>query len=102
MKSAQVTTGGTQVSKLIWPALDVDLPIHGQVDRVVADKEACDTWEADQAARVCGCSHCRSAYQATLDFYATLGTGQPAHEHTNADYLAWYTFHLRGGQPERT
>jgi hypothetical protein len=112
MESTQVITGDTrvaqqfvcceQVSDLSRLALDADLQIHCQADRVVADKEARDMWEAEQALRVCGCPQCRRAYMATLDFYATLGTGQPACERINTDYLAWYTFHLGGGQPERT
>jgi hypothetical protein len=112
MKSTQATTGGTQVDQRLVRsehlsdrsrlALGVELPIPAQADRIVADKEARDTWEAEQAARMCGCPQCRCAYRATLDYYATLGTGQPARERINADYMVWYTFHLSGGQLERT
>jgi hypothetical protein len=112
MESMQVTTGGTQVAQAFarcvqvsapsQPALGADLPIYDQVDRIVADKEAYDRWEAEQAACVCGCPHCRSAYRATLEFYATLGAGRPAHERSNTGDLVWYTFHLSGGQPGRT
>jgi hypothetical protein len=113
MESTQVTTGGTQqvaqrfvpweqVSDRSQPALGADLQIQDQVDRIVADKEARDTWEAEQAAHVCGCPYCRAAYRATLDFYVTLGTGQPARERINTDSMVWYTFHLSGGQLERT
>ena len=112
MKSMQVTTGGTQVaqryvrceqvSDFSRPALSADLRIHDQADRVVAEKEACDRRKAEQAARVCGCPQCRCAYRATLNFYATLGTGQPARERINTDCLLWYTFHLSGSQLERT
>jgi hypothetical protein len=108
MESTQVTTGGTQVaqrfvrcelvSDLSQPALGADLRIYDQADKVVANKEARDTSEAEQAARVCGCPHCRCAYRATLDFYATLGTGQPAHERISADYLVWYSIHVSGSQ----
>jgi hypothetical protein len=97
MESTQITTDSTQVAQrvircemvsgLSRPPLGADLPIHDQADRVVADKGARDTWEAKQAARVCGCPHCRSAYRATRDFYATLGTGQPAQERMGTDYL---------------
>ena len=111
MESTQVTTDGTQtaqrfvrceqVTALNRPALGADLQIHDQADRVVANKEARDTWEAEQAARVCGCPHCRSAYRATLYFYATLGTGQPARERISADYLVCYTIQMSGSQVER-
>jgi hypothetical protein len=110
MESMQITTGDTQVaqrfarleqlSALSRPALGADLQVNQQADRVVADKEARDMWEAERATRVCGCPQCRYTYLATLDFYATLGTGQPALERINADYRAWYTFHLTGGQPD--
>jgi hypothetical protein len=112
MEPKQLTTRGTQeaqrfirceqASNLSGQVLGADLQIHNQADRVIADKEARDMWEAEQATRVCGCPHCRYAYRATLDFYATLGTGQPVHERINTDYLVWYTFHLSGGQPEGT
>ncbi len=108
MKSTQVTTGGTQVaqrfvqvSDLSQRALGAALQIHDQVDRVVADKEARDTWEAKHAARVCGCPQCRCAYRATLAFYATLGTGRPARERLSANYLVWYTIQMSGSQLER-
>ena len=111
MESTQVTTGGTQVAQrfvrcaqvysLSQPALGADLQIHAQTDRVVANKEARDTWEAEQAARVCGCPQCRCAYRATLYFYATLGTVQPVCERISADYLVWYTIQMSGSQLER-
>ena len=111
MEVTQVTTGSTQtaqkfvrceqVSDLSRPALGADLPIHDQADRVVANKEACDMWEAEHAVRVCGCPQCRCAYRATLYFYATLGTGQPARERSSAGDLVWYTIPLSGSQLER-
>jgi hypothetical protein len=91
-----------EVSDLSRPALGADLRIHDLADTVVADKEARDTWEAEQAARVCGCPQCRCAHRSTLAFYATLGSRQPACERLSAGYLNWYTFHLSGGQLERT
>jgi hypothetical protein len=84
------------------PALGADLRIHALADTVVADKAARDTWEAEQAARVCGCPQCRSAHRSTLAFYATLGAGEPAGERLSAGALNWYTFHLSGDQLERT
>jgi hypothetical protein len=103
--------GGTQVAQrfvrceqvcdLSQPAFGAELQIHAQADRVVANKEARDTWETERAARVCGCPQCRSAYRATLDFYATLGTGQPPGERIGAGYLLWYTIHM-SSQSERT
>src|SRR5260370_15189696 len=111
MESRQVTPGGTQaaqrfvrceqVTALNRPALGADLQIHDQADRVVANKEACDPWEAQYAAQGCGCPHCRCAYRATLYFYATLGTGHPARERITADYLVCYTIQISGSQLER-
>jgi transcriptional regulator with XRE-family HTH domain len=74
----------------------------GTATRIVADREARDTWEAEETASLCGCPHCRSVYRVTRDFFATLGTERPACEHLSAGYLNWYTFHLSGGQLERT
>jgi hypothetical protein len=112
MASTQVTTGGRQVAQRFvrgerlsnrsWPALGVDMQVQDQADRVVTNKEARDTWEAEQAARVCSCPQCRCAYRATLAFFGTLGTGHPASERISPDHLVWYTFDLSGGQLERT
>jgi hypothetical protein len=98
---AQRFVCGDEVSDRSQPGLGADLRLHAQVDRAVATKEARDRWEAEQAARVCGCPHCRSAYQATLDFYATLGTGQPAHERISANHLVGSAIHLSGSPLER-
>jgi hypothetical protein len=98
---AQRFVRGERLSNISRPALGADLQIQDQADLVVVDKEARDTWEAELAARMCGCPQCRCAYRATLNFYATLGTVQPARERMSADHKVWYTFHL-SGQLERT
>ena len=72
------------------PALAGKPRIHDLVDQVVERKHARDTADSMRSQRLCGCPRCRSAYLATLIFYAELGSDQPARERIRPIGLAWY------------
>jgi hypothetical protein len=97
----QQTIRSEQVPDPGQPIIAANRHIHDQVDAVVANKQARDTWEASYAERVCGCPHCRQAYKETLAFYATLGTRQPARERVSAGDLSWYSTPVGDSQLER-